>query len=798
MKYSFSIFIFLFGSLTFIFSQEYKVSGRVLNSNNEAVVFANVLLYNTPDSSIVKGTSTDDLGRFFFDDIKAGNHVIKASYIENVSNSIGIKVSKDTDVGDVIISETEELEEVVVTYKQPRLERKVDRLIFNVENTALSDNSLWDLLKHTPSVNDIQGVLTIKGSSDVTVMINSRKINLPQNDIINLLAGSSASNVKSIEVITNPPSKYSAEGGMIIDIKMSKNLIAGYNGGVFNRYKQGVYAKHTLGTDHYFKGNKSDFSLNYSYSRDKNIRRHIDIVNFFEEDNTASTWVSNQDYLRRIERHSLSAYYNYQFNMKSSLSLATINSWNPNNSRLFDTETTIENTTDFNDFNTLNISSENTLNTSFYADYVQKLGKKNEEFSIGTHYTFYKYGREQALTNDFLDIEGNILSSNNLSGNLDNSIELYSVRFDYEVPIGKMNLETGFRYAGITSESNNEQNVLDMNQLGVELVELGKFNYNESIYAAYVGLDGKKGKWIYKGGLRAEYTNTRGIFDSERPNVKNEYLKLFPSFSLQYSPSSESDFRLWYYRRITRPRFVIANPFQYFQTNNSVFEGNPNILPSTRHYAAASYNFAKNYTVEVYYRNQNNPIRQLVLQNNEAKTLLFQQANFTRNISYGIDFIYDQNIANFWNTYVSLSGYNRTFQFVDDATEDLFTNDQLTWSFQFKNNFTFLEDKSLFVDLSFYHYAEEPIANTIRDDFSALSITARKLFWNKKASISVGLEDVFNQGNTISTRRYSDQDNVSDYRFESRLFTFGFRYRFGNRGIKGRRKNQGVEERRRI
>jgi len=370
----YSVFLFVFLCIsTNLSSQEYKITGRVLDTDENPIVFANVLLLKTTDSTIVNGASTDDKGVFVFHSIAKGNYLLKASYIENISELKPIGVSSDFDAGVLVVQGAQELDEVLVIQQKPRLERKVDRIVFNVANTALSDGSLWDLLKQTPSVNDIQGVLVVKGSRNITVMINGRKINLPQEDIINLLIGTSANNVEAVEVITNPPSKYSAEGGMLIDIIMSKNLIAGYNGSLFNRYKQGVYAKHSLGTDHYFKGSKSDFSLNYSYGRDKNIRRHKDVVNFIQPNNTFSTWTSNQDYLRRIERHAMNANYNYQFNEKSSLSLATINSWNPNNSRLFDTKTIIESNTNFDDFNTINQSGENTLNTSFYVDYAQKL-----------------------------------------------------------------------------------------------------------------------------------------------------------------------------------------------------------------------------------------------------------------------------------------------------------------------------------------------------------------------------------------------------------------------------------------
>jgi hypothetical protein len=342
------------------------------------------------------------------------------------------------------------------------------------------------------------------------------------------------------------------------------------------------------------------------------------------------------------------------------------------------------------------------------------------------------------------------------------------------------------------------QNVDNIDQLGVALANAQKFNYSESIYAAYLGFDLKKDKWQYKGGLRLEQTNTLGIFDVDLPNVENDYLKLFPSFSMQYITASGNEFRLWYYRRITRPRFVIANPFQYFQTNNSVFVGNPNILPSTRHYAAAAYNFGKNFTVDIFYRNQNNPIRQLVLQDNADKTLVFKQANFKSNVSYGIDFTYDNYIANFWNTYAYLSLYDRSFRFFDDASNNLISNGKLTWSFECNNSFTLTKNKSIYLDVNFFYYSDEAIANTIREEFSALSMLARKTLWNKRASISVGVEDIFNQNSTPSNRIYSDQNNISDYRFESRLLTFGFRYKFGNTGIKSNKRNKGNEERRRL
>src|SRR5690606_17365843 len=113
----------------------------------------------------------------------------------------------------------QELNEVIVVSKKPTLEQKVDRLVFNIENTALSDSDIWDVLKRTPTVFVKNDEITVKGEGGVQIMINDKKVNLPAEDVLNLLSGTSAKGVQSIEVITTPPAKYDAEGGTLINIK---------------------------------------------------------------------------------------------------------------------------------------------------------------------------------------------------------------------------------------------------------------------------------------------------------------------------------------------------------------------------------------------------------------------------------------------------------------------------------------------------------------------------------------------------------------------------------------------------
>ncbi|VAW10935.1 hypothetical protein MNBD_BACTEROID03-385 [hydrothermal vent metagenome] len=796
------IIFLLFCSTISSFSQEYTVSGNVQNTEGTPVLYANVLLLKSSDSTIVKGTSTDEKGTFVFKGVLTGNYVVAASYIENISKPMAIEVSSDKNVGTLLINEAgQELDEVVVTYQKPKLERKVDRLVFNVENTSLSDGTIWDLLKHTPSVNEIQGVLTIKGNSNIGVMINGRKINIPESDMIDLLSGTSASSVESIEVITNPPTKYSAEGGMIINIKMKKNLVAGYNGAIFNRYVQGVFAKHTLGTDHYFKGEKTGFSINYSFSDYKGITRYTDIANFSPNSADTSIWIAEQDFLFDSKRHSLNAFFDYEIDENDALSLSTINLYSPNINRVYGTETLIADLNGqlLSSFDTTNDSDGNQLNSSFYFDWVHKLKKKGAEFSMSSHYTYYNSERGQDLETDFFDIDHNITGENDFITQSDQQINLYNIQADYSSPIGKSShIETGLRFASIASKSTIFQEGFDRDQPGVNPTEVGVFTYDESIYATYLSYNGKWNKWKLKTGLRAEYTKTLGELDTANNPKENDYLELFPSFSMRYTLSEKHDFSLTYYRRISRPRYSNINPFQYFQSNNSVIEGNPDLLPETLNYLGLGYTFKNDYNVDVFYLKHKNRYQRQVFQDNENNLLRFISANINSKVVYGIEFSLNKEFNNFWDAYVLLTYYNTQDGFTDFDSNQLVKNRIWSGTVRVNNGFSFLKDKSLVADLNFAYYLPSVNGNTRQKSYNSLNLSFRKTIWGKRASISMGIDDMFNQRQFFSSRKFLNQNNTSLSRKESRLFTIGFRYKFGNVGIKGRKKTKTVEERKRI
>ena len=788
-------------SVSFITAQDFEVSGTVLDSENNPLVFANVLLKST-EGELVKGATTDTKGIFRLISVTPGEYLLLASYIESRSESLTIAVTADLDVGILTISnDAQVLDEVVIRSQKPRLVEKADRYVFNIENTALSDSDIWDVLKRTPGIVIVNDKLTVNNVGNIGILINGRKVNIPEKDIINLLSGSSASKVEAIEVITNPPVKYSAEGGLLIDIKMKNNLVAGYNGSVYNRYTQGVFAKHTLGTDHFFKGNKTDFSLAYSLRKNKDLVRYTDITNFFENGIPDAIWTAQQNTITKRLEHNISAFFDYHVNERNTISISTINSLTPKVNRFSFSETDIQNSQEVSTsgFNTTNNSDFDLYNTSLYFDWVHQLKKEGSKISFNTHYTNYDYDRVQDINTDFFDANGSSTGENDFITQSVQHTGLFSIQADYTTNLGSgSKLETGLRYANIASDNTIDQEGFDRSQPGIDPTETGDFIYNEAISAAYVSMNNNWDNWKLNLGLRSEYTETESKLDTDVENYENNYLQFFPSLSVLYTHNEKHVFKLNYYRRITRPRYSWLNPFQYFQNNNTVVEGNPNLLPSISNFVSLGYIFNKSLTLGGFYNRITDEFLQQVSQDNEGNLLRFIATNLDETISYGIDTNFNKELTNRWSIYVMLNYYYQENNFRDLETSQLLQNTAWITQFRTTQSFTFLEDRSLFADMSFVYNSPTVIGNSRIDSISEFGFYLRKTIWNKSASISLTVDDVFNQGNFFFTRQYLSQDNTSSVRTENRLIALGFRYSFGNTKIRNNKKRKRVEERNRI
>lgn len=676
----------------------------------------------------------------------------------------------------------------------------IDRLVFNVENSTLSNSNVLDVLKHTPGVLVYDGKITIKNSTPI-VYINNRKVHLSSSEVLQLLEGTSATNIKSIEVITNPPAKYEAEGGAVLNIVTSKNIAAGYNGSIFSNYKQGAkFPKFSFGTSHFFKIKKLNTYLNYNISPRKDYMHNTEFVNFLD----TSNWKTDFKRISTAKNQNVNANIDYEINGNNSISFSTMLLKSPRDS----TKKTSNSTTEISNsqgvldslFNTHNRKVDETFNLAFTLDYLHKFKRVGEQLSISVHHTNYDFTSFQNVDSGYFLPNNDIAYRNNTFQTFSSQkIQLYTGQADYELPINDVTqFDAGFKISNINSENIVNQFTFDNDEKQEDLENSDIFLYDESNYSAYVTYCKEWDHWNFKSGLRFEYTDVKGNSLSTNKIDNTSYGKFFPSLYIVNKLDDNNEVYLKYNRRIRRPRYSQLNPFKYFLNDNTYIIGDPKLKPQIDDIFTLGYTLNKKHTFEVYYRNENNPTLQFIFQDNINNQIIYKNTNTDVSVSYGLDFTTYTKIANNWSLYVlsSIYYYNNKFFALDSMS--LHTADKWTAYGEITNYFTFLKDKSLTADLSYLYISGINDGPTDTSSISGMYINFKKSLWNNRASLSIGVTDVFNTQNYTTSTKYLNQDAFSIYRTENRMFKLGFSYKFGNFNLKSNKKAIDLEERNRL
>ena len=380
-----------------VFAQGFSVSGKVVDANSTAIELANVVILAEEGTEFLKGTSTDEKGYFKLNDLSSATYIIKISFIGYEEFEQKIILTGDLDLKTIQLNDTPEgLNEVTVIAKKPTITRKPDRLIFNIENTALTEGSTLSVLKSTPGVLVSEDGIKIK-SDPATIFINNRRVQLTAAELIQLLENAPANSIKSVEVITNPPASYDADSGSVINIIMSKNLVTGYRGSVQTNYTQGVFPRYNGATSHYFKNNKVNLNVNYSYTNQKINRDQDEIVNFLDSANAIEQiWQSGINRNTWSETHNLNLNFDYYIDDKNTLSLTSTGLYTPyfkyqikNNTNITD-----ESLNFLGRFTADNLSRDKKYNIG--SDLIFRHDFENgANLAFNAHYTIYDYRRDQ-------------------------------------------------------------------------------------------------------------------------------------------------------------------------------------------------------------------------------------------------------------------------------------------------------------------------------------------------------------------------------------------------------------------
>ena len=245
------------------------LSGKLQDTKGAAIGFANVAVLRTSDSVAVTGAITDAAGSFAIKTPATGRYLLRVSLIGYANtNTPPFEVTDENsskDFGTLTLKEnTKQLAEVKVQALRPTIVTHPDKMVVSVEGTALTaGNTAYDVLAKSPGVFvDQDGNIQLNGKSGVRIMLDGKLTYLSGKELQTMLQGMSAENLKDLEIITNPSSKYDAEGTAgIININLKKNDLTGINGSVYGGFQNnGLQGFSGGGNINYKKGKWNSFA----------------------------------------------------------------------------------------------------------------------------------------------------------------------------------------------------------------------------------------------------------------------------------------------------------------------------------------------------------------------------------------------------------------------------------------------------------------------------------------------------------------------------------------------------------
>lgn len=798
MKRLFILFCCLYGGISL--AQNFNISGKVTDVSQLTLSFVNVLVYNTDAETPLKGTTSDEDGSFVIKDLEAGTYKLNFSYMGYEEMAQTIELSSNKNLGIIVLKENSQmLDETVVIGKLPTIKKTPGKLVFNVENTSLSVGSTMDLLKKTPGVVVIGQNIQVKFSSPITY-INGKRVYLSAAEITSLLENTDAANIKSIEVITNPTANYDAEAGAVLNIITSKPISIGYKGSINGTYTQGIYPKYSLGTSQFYKNSWLNLYASYTYNTKKQYKEDENHIQFFQPDevSTKSIWEMNFNRTTDFDNHSGNVVLDFTLNDKNSISLMSNISMSPKNDYHNSGYASIYNPQrQLDSINTtLSEVSYKKDNLAFALDYERKLNNSGSTLSATANYIYYHNRQDQSVSSDYFLPNNEFLRNTSFLTNSAQKSNIFTGQTDVSTNLWEGTFDVGFKFSNIDTKS--KLNFFDAeNNIHTFNTSLSdNFNYKENIFAEYINYQREWKKWNIAIGIRGEYTDIDAISRSLGKVNSRNYFEIFPSGSVSYTINDNNTIGIGYLRSIRRPRYESLNPFKYFITENNFIGGNPNMVPAINDKISLSYSYKNKWVFDLYYENIKNGLGYLSFQNNGNSTLRSVYNNLIKEYQYSFDIGYFNSPTSWWYFQLTTSSYYLSNKFnALESSNATYTNDTFGQYFQTYNNFTLSKDRSLTGDLTANYISNFVYGNRYFKNQSFVNISFRKEFWDKQASLTIGVDDIFDTLNDVaSVSKYYNQDNRFLVNQESRILRIGFKYNFGNARLRDNNKEINTDE----
>lgn len=573
------LFFLIIITAQYSFAQKAKITGVIHENSNIAVPYATITLKGIDDKPIAVGIS-DTKGIFRLENLSEGNYTLIYSLIgfKTITKQIQITADKEVNVGTIILHpDGKLLEEVTVTGQRSSVSLKIDKKVFEVGKDILSQSgAVTDLLNIVPSVSVTPtGSISLRGNSNVLVLIDGRRTGLTQGNALDQLP---ADQVERVEVITNPSSRFDAAGSAgIINIILKKNKKAGFSGQI--RLVGGSPNETRVTPSLNYKSNKLNLFATYGLR----LSDYVGLYTMEQSTGLSSTPVylnQRQDENRHDNAKLLYFGADFKFNDHNSITAAFLrNSTHDHDKTRLNYLYSDKNSILDSSLSRNGESWERRSYNQLEFNYTKTFDKAGKKLTVDMQYDFWNSEKEWNLaTSKISPISIDLPMIRTIS---DGSSKDLMIKADMVQPLGsKSTLEFGLKAEDrrVNSDFIAEQ----QNSTGWETVDQidNHLLYKELIGSGYVQFSGKAGAFSYQGGLRGELTRI-GIEDriGSYTNKKN-YNRLFPTLNISYLFKEGATLQGSYSKRINRPSLRMIYPFNELTDLSTRYIGNPDLNPS--------------------------------------------------------------------------------------------------------------------------------------------------------------------------------------------------------------------------
>jgi hypothetical protein len=770
---------------------------QLQDANKQALPFSTAILKKLPDSTLYKGFLTDENGLGKISMIPAGNYVLQVQSTGFVTKKLSLPSmteSSQIDLGILILSPlSKELAEVEVRATKPFIEKKLDKTIVNVENSAMAaGNTTMEVLERSPGVIvDKDGNISLRGKSGAKVMIDGKISYLTGTDLANYLRNLPADQISALEIMTNPSSRYDAAGtGGIINIKLKKNANIGMNGSANATLAQGYFFRQSVGANLNYRNNGWNWFGNASVGQRPNMERNYLLRKFTAQQ---ENWEQNFQYANQNKNAQLKAGVDWYASPKTTYGLLFSGGYNFNS--LTDG---LNRTVQMNSQNEVlsRLDTYNSLENPFF----------NYAANFNFKHTYDSTGRELTIDIDqarFVDESRNNYRSqysnplflpvrpDSLLRTSSNSyIEQYSLKSDYVIPTFlKAKWGLGMKSSWVKTDNDLQfrakSNLAEFYNFLTG--QSNRFVYEEQIHALYLNTERAIGKWSYQIGLRGEWTFANGTSSSYtgEPDITfhRDYLQFFPSAFLQYEASKKHTLGLNYSRRIDRPGYSDLNPFVFFLDNYTYNVGNPLLMPQLTNSFELSHTYMGGISTTLGYSHTDQVITQLLKQDAETRKTYQTTANMAQRVTYSLGFSLPIPIKNWWTSNTDIF-FNRAELTGNVASSAITPAGNM---FYVSSNHTFTLPKDIKIEFGGNYFTGGLEGAFLFGAGGQLNMGIQKTIMNKRATIRLNAQDILYTSNPPVTIKYADLDVLVQPKNDSRVVRLNFTYRFGNASIKGAR-----------